>query len=33
VALCGETHTVVDGNCAIKVGEEDELRLGLHIRE
>jgi hypothetical protein len=33
VALCGEAPTVVDGNCAIKVGEEYELGVSLHVRE
>ena len=30
-ALCGEAPTVVNRNCAIKVGEEDELGVSLHV--
>lgn len=33
LALCGEAPTVVDCNGPIKVGEEDDLRLGLDVWE
>jgi hypothetical protein len=32
-ALCGEAPTVVDCDCPIKVGEENELRLSLQVWE
>jgi hypothetical protein len=30
-SMNGRGLTVIDGDCAIKIGEEDHLRLGLHV--